>query len=89
MLALRYGLALKNFPLSIFALETLLTFMFLAGVRVFSRMLAETVRRDSAEKRLLLVGAGRAAQMIIRETQEGETGYKVVGCLDDSHSKKG
>jgi FlaA1/EpsC-like NDP-sugar epimerase len=89
MLALRYGLALKNFPLSIFALETLLTFTFLAGVRVFSRMLAETVRRDSAAKRLLLVGAGRAAQMIIRETQEGETGYKVVGCLDDSPLKKG
>ena len=67
------GLGLKVFPLSIFALEALITFTLLTGVRVLSRMLAETVRVDSASKRLLLVGAGHAAQMIIRETQEVET----------------
>ena len=74
-LIVRYGLGLKAFPLSIYALEALITFTLLAGVRVLSRLLAETVRRDSTSKRLLLVGAGHAAQMIIRETQEAETGY--------------
>jgi FlaA1/EpsC-like NDP-sugar epimerase len=84
----RYGWHMTAFPVSVYALEALLTFTLLSGVRVLSRMFAETVRRDAAAKRLLLVGAGHAAQMIIRETQEVETGYKVVGCVDDDPLKK-
>ena len=72
LLIVRYGLGLKGFPLSIYALEALITFTLLTGVRVLSRLLAETVRRDSTSKRLILVGAGYAAQMIIREIQEVE-----------------
>jgi FlaA1/EpsC-like NDP-sugar epimerase len=89
VLIVRYGWGLKVFPLSVFVLEGLITFMLLTGVRVLSRMLAETVRADSASKRLLLVGAGHAAQMIIRETQQAETGYRVIGCVDDNPLKKG
>jgi FlaA1/EpsC-like NDP-sugar epimerase len=87
----RYGLGLKAFPLSIYMLEALLTFALLTGVRVLSRVWAETVRRVSTSKRLLLVGAGHAAQMIIREIHEGEgeTGYRVIGCVDDNPLKKG
>ncbi|HEV2731882.1 MAG TPA: nucleoside-diphosphate sugar epimerase/dehydratase, partial [Terriglobales bacterium] len=85
----RYGLGLSVIPLSIYALEGLIAFMLLLGVRVLSRVLAETVRADSSSKRLLLVGAGHAAQMIIRETQEVETGYRVIGCVDDNPLKKG
>ena len=88
-LAVRYGLGVRAFPLSIYMLEAMLTFALLTGVRVLSRMLAETVRRDSTSKRLLLVGAGHAAQMIIREIQEVETGYRVIGCVDDNPLKKG
>jgi FlaA1/EpsC-like NDP-sugar epimerase len=89
LVIVRYGWGLKAFPMSIYALEALITFMFLTGVRVLSRVLAETVRADSASKRLLLVGAGHAAQTIIRETQEAESGYRVVGCVDDNPLKKG
>jgi FlaA1/EpsC-like NDP-sugar epimerase len=87
--AVRYAWGLREFPLSVYALEALLTFTLLAGVRLFSRMLAATVRHDAARRRLLLVGAGHAAQMIIREIQEVETGYQVVGCVDDNPLKKG
>ena len=89
LVAVRYGLGLKGFPLSIFALEGLITFTLLTGVRVLSRMLAKTERPDPASKRLLLVGAGHAAQMILRETQEAESGYRVIGCVDDDPLKKG
>src|SRR5208282_2670466 len=89
LVIVRYGWGLKAFPLSIYALEALITFTLLTGVRVLSRLLAETVRRDSATKRMLLVGAGHAAQMIIRETQEVETGYQVIACVDDNPLKKG
>ncbi len=88
-LIVRYGWGLKAFPLSVYVLEALITFMLLTGVRVLSRMLAETAREDSASKRLLLVGAGHAAQMIIRETQQVGTGYRVIGCVDDNPLKKG
>ncbi len=88
-LIVRYGWGLKDFPPSVYVLEALITFMLLTGVRVLSRMLAETVRADAASKRLLLVGAGHAAQMIIRETQQAETGYQVIGCVDDNPLKKG
>jgi FlaA1/EpsC-like NDP-sugar epimerase len=89
LVIVRYGWGWKVFPLSIYALEGLLTFTLLTGVRVLSRMVAENVRRDSTSKRLLLVGAGHAAQMIIRETQEVGTGYRVIGCVDDNLRKKG
>jgi FlaA1/EpsC-like NDP-sugar epimerase len=89
LVIVRYGLGLKAFPASIYILEALITFTLLTGVRVLSRMLAETVRADSTSKRLLLVGAGHAAQTIIRETQEVETGYQVIGCVDDNPLKKG
>lgn len=88
-LIVRYGWGLKAFPLSVYVLEALITFMLLTGIRVLSRLLARTVREDSAAKRLLLVGAGHAAQMIIRETQQAETGYRVIGCVDDNPLKKG
>jgi FlaA1/EpsC-like NDP-sugar epimerase len=88
-LIVRYAMGLKSFPLSIYALEALLTVTLLAGVRVLSRLLAETVRRHSTCKRLLLVGAGHAAQMIIRETREVGSAYTVIGCVDDSPLKKG
>jgi FlaA1/EpsC-like NDP-sugar epimerase len=88
-LIVRYGWGLKAFPSSVYVLEALITFMFLTGVRVLSRMMAESVRADSALKRLLLVGAGHAAQMIIREIQQAETGYQVIGCVDDNPLKKG
>ena len=68
-LIVRYGLQLNAFPLSIYVLEAIITFTLLAGVRVLSRMAVETVRPDSSSKRLLLVGAGHAAQAIIRETR--------------------
>jgi FlaA1/EpsC-like NDP-sugar epimerase len=89
LLIVRYGLGLNGFPLSIYALEGLITFTLLSGVRVLPRMLAETSRPASNAKHLVLVGAGHAAQMIIRETQKVETGYRVIGCVDDNPLKKG
>ncbi len=89
LLLVRYGLGLNGFPLSIYALEGLITFTLLTGVRVLPRVLAESSRPASNAKRLLLVGAGHAAQMIIRETQKVETGYQVIGCVDDNPLKEG
>lgn len=78
------------FPASVLILEALLTAVFLAGVRVFFRMLAESARETSTmSTRIALIGAGYTAQLIIREATRSGSTYTVVACFDDNPSKKG
>jgi FlaA1/EpsC-like NDP-sugar epimerase len=87
---LHYGLGITTFPRSIYFIEGLLTACLLGSVRLLSRLLAEHARRNlNGSKRVLLIGAGFAAQMIIRETMRPDSGYAVVACLDDDVSKLG
>lgn len=88
--AMRISTAGDGFPRSVFILEMLLSGVFLAGVRLISRVLAESVRKDEASgKRVILIGAGFAAQMIIREFAHPQSGYRAIGCLDDNATKRG
>jgi len=78
------------FPRSVYLLEAVLTAGLLAGGRLMSRVLAETMCRDSkASKKVIIIGAGFAAQMVIREIVHSRSGYCVLGCLDDDESKLG
>lgn len=84
----RYLFGASSFPRSMYFLEAVLTASFLAGTRLASRVLVESVRRDSPRsKRVMLVGAGFAAQMVIRELGRPNSGYVAVGCVDDDASK--
>jgi FlaA1/EpsC-like NDP-sugar epimerase len=84
----RYVLGATGFPRSIYFLEAVLTASLLAGMRLASRILAESVRRNSPRaKRVLVVGAGFAAQMVLRELARPASGYVAVGCVDDDTSK--
>jgi FlaA1/EpsC-like NDP-sugar epimerase len=86
----RYVLDVIVFPRSVYTLEAVLTACFLAGTRLASRVLVESVRRDSSRsKRVILVGAGFAAQMVIRELARPDSGYVAIGCVDDDPSKLG
>jgi FlaA1/EpsC-like NDP-sugar epimerase len=86
----RYAGAGVAFPRSIYFLEAILTASLLAGARLVSRVMVESIRRDSpAARRVLLVGAGFAAQMVIRELAHPKSGYVAVGCVDDDPSKRG
>jgi FlaA1/EpsC-like NDP-sugar epimerase len=77
-------------PRSIYVLEALLTAGLLVGVRLVCRVIAESVRESlSSRKRVLVVGAGSAAQTILREIGRSDSGYVAVGCLDDNESKRG
>jgi FlaA1/EpsC-like NDP-sugar epimerase len=79
-----------GFPRAVFILEMVLSGVFLSGVRLLSRVVAESVRKDEAlGRRVILVGAGFAAQMIIREFAHPQSGYWAVGCLDDNPTKRG
>lgn len=87
VLTMRYLVTTNGFPRSIFVLEPVLTGAMLIGVRLFSRVLAESVRQDlTASKKVLLIGAGVGAQTVVRELRAGSE-YAVLGYLDDDRSK--
>ena len=89
-LVTRYILGLVSFPRTIYISEALLTAGLLVGVRVLSRLIAESVRENlSASKRVIVIGAGSAAKTILREIRRPGSGYIPVGCLDDNRSKLG
>jgi FlaA1/EpsC-like NDP-sugar epimerase len=83
-------LHLTAFPRSIYLLEAFLTTALLVGLRLLCRIFAESVRESiSSGKRVMLIGAGSAAQTILREIGRADSGYVAVGCLDDDESKLG
>ena len=83
-------LGVTAFPRSIYVLEAILTANFLAGARLLSRALAESVRVDvQSSRKVLLIGAGFAAQMILREMKRPDSGYCAIGCVDDDPTKVG
>ncbi len=93
VLSMRYVLGITRFPLSVYVLEALLTGLLLGGVRLLSRVLAQPMRRpdrrrrrDDPAGRVLIVGAGAAAEMLIRELPRH--GYIAVGCVDDDPAKR-
>jgi len=90
VVVMRYLLAVVTFPRAVYVLEAVLTAGMLIGVRLFSRVLAESVRQDlTASKKVLLIGAGIAAQTIVREIKRPGSAYAPVGYVDDDPSKVG
>lgn len=78
------------FPRTIYVLEALFSIGLLAGVRLFSRILTESVSQVAgSRRRIMLIGAGSAAQIVIRELKRFRDSHDVVGCVDDDGSKRG
>lgn len=78
------------FPRSVFFMETIITTGLLCGGRLISRVFAESMRQEAkSSRKVLLIGAGFAAQMVIREMAHSVNGCAVVGCVDDDKSKIG
>ena len=93
VLCIRYVLGISRIPCSIFVLEALLTGLILGGVRLCSRTQTQRVRRNGRRRtesapavRVLIIGAGAASEMLIRELPEH--GYVPVGCVDDDPAKR-
>jgi FlaA1/EpsC-like NDP-sugar epimerase len=85
-----FTLGITSFPRSIYFLEGILTAGLLACSRLVSHVLAHSMRDNvRTSKRVILIGAGFAAQMIIREIERPGSSYEVLGCLDDDGTKLG
>ena len=89
LVVMRFVFGVTQYPRSIYFLEALVTTALLGGIRALSRVLAESVRKDAEAKRIMLIGAGFAAQMVIREIERPGSAYCIVGCVDDDPAKIG
>ncbi len=80
-----------SFPRSVLLLDWFFNLLFIGGVRFALRLRKEFRKRQVApNKRLLIMGAGDAGEMVLREIQKHpELGYKVVGFIDDDLKKVG
>src|SRR5437879_2812402 len=84
----------RGFPLprSVAALDWLLLLAFVAGTRLIARSLIERPGAASLVargKEVIVVGAGDAAQLVIREMLKSPAlGYTPIGLIDDDPRKK-
>jgi FlaA1/EpsC-like NDP-sugar epimerase len=80
-----------NLPRGIIAIDWMFTLGFVVGARVLARTLVERAKRGIVARRkaALIVGAGDAGQMVIREMLKNpQLGYRPIGLVDDQESKK-
>jgi len=82
---------LEGYSRSAFLLDGILCLLFTAGSRILFRVFQETLAGVPEEgKRLLIVGAGQAGEIVLRELRrEPELGYRAIGFLDDDPDKWG
>jgi len=78
-------------PLSVVALGAVITLMGFGGIRFQSRLFAFRRRAADREKeRVLLMGAGDAGAMVLRDIQRHpELAVEIVGVIDDDRRKVG
>jgi FlaA1/EpsC-like NDP-sugar epimerase len=86
----RWILGEKRFPLSVYCIELIITVCMLVGVRVLSRTLLQNAVSSSDRdnrKTVVVIGAGCAAAMLLRELPRGA--YLPVALVDDDPAKAG
>jgi FlaA1/EpsC-like NDP-sugar epimerase len=79
-------------PKSVLGIEFILTCGMTAGVWMAYRLSVEHLRRNGnghRAKRVLIVGAGDAGNMLAREMLHGRNGYLPIGFVDDDPRMRG
>lgn len=81
----------QDFPRSVFLLDFLITFLLTSTISIFIRLFFSKFNKiptDSQGRnkiKLLLIGAGNAGEMLVREiTQANNPNYSIIGILDDN-----
>lgn len=90
LLVVRYAFGDTHYPRSIYFLDLLILIMLSGGSRLFVRVFREYLQPGSSGKRILLIGAGDAGQMIVREMKNNpKYQFVPIGFIDDDPYKKG
>jgi len=83
----------RGFPRSLYFLDFLICFLATTGVRVFTRIVQDSLLNSSdlaGEKAVLIYGAGAAGVTLLREIRSNAAlHYRVLGFVDDNPQKRG
>jgi FlaA1/EpsC-like NDP-sugar epimerase len=74
---------------SVFVLEGLLCLILVGGARLLPRLLREASTPHGGSRRSIVVGAGDAAEALIREMQRAGEGDGLIGLVDDDRRLQG
>ena len=81
---------LENVPRSVFILDGFLLVLLLGGPRFIYRWVKDRRLYDSQVKNVLIVGAGHAGEMLVRDLlRDPVHTYRPVGFVDDDKAKQG
>jgi FlaA1/EpsC-like NDP-sugar epimerase len=84
LIVVHYLLGDTGYPRSVFILDWMLCILISGGNRLLIRMFREYMFVDPSRKKILIVGAGDAAEMIVREMKSGSNYmYEPIGFIDD------
>ncbi len=89
-LAVYFAYGVTGYPRSTFLIDMLLTIVLIGGARFIVRAYSEQARSSPLGVNTLIVGAGQAGNLIVRELKANSAlGYNPLGFVDDNPSKKG
>lgn len=86
-----YGMLLFLFDINVPRSVPLIDFLLFASLLSFGRLLSRVLRDGTSVDRgdrVLIVGAGRSAEQLIREIKHGNQDFYICGLLDDDPFKK-
>lgn len=92
VVAVLFAFRFEGFSRTIFIIDGLLMFLFLAGSRMAFRLFRQVlpVSRSDAGQRVLIYGAGDAGELLLRELLNNRAlKYTPVGFIDDDPAKTG
>jgi FlaA1/EpsC-like NDP-sugar epimerase/lipopolysaccharide/colanic/teichoic acid biosynthesis glycosyltransferase len=83
-------LGITSYPRSVFVIDWLVLIFLLSAIRLSKRILMSLAGRAEGETRILIIGAGDAGEMLLREIEmHPGSAYRVMGFIDDDPAKKG
>jgi UDP-GlcNAc:undecaprenyl-phosphate GlcNAc-1-phosphate transferase len=92
VLAILFAFRFEGFSRTIFIIDGILMFLFLAGSRMTFRLFRQVipVARSVDGRRVLIYGAGDAGELLLRELLNNRSlKYSPVGFVDDDPAKRG
>lgn len=90
VLLVRFALGHVQYPRSIYILDWLMLILFTGSSRLLARVFREYLSRESLGKKTLIIGAGDAGEMIVRDMKNNpQYHYEPIGFIDDDLFKKG
>jgi len=85
----RYLFGELGYPRSIYVMDWFFNIFMLGGVRLLWRLHRERAIGQGTKKRVIVVGAGNAADMLLRDLESSPFhSYHVIGLIDDNLRKK-